>query len=289
MKQVRLSDHASGMVDHIRNEREARNAALVAAYEAKIAEKEARLEAMSKRRVQAWRDGRYGSWLLQGLHFLWAASGGHPDQPRLEAATREEKRWGAGSEGETAVANFLASRLNDDWTLVGGYQNSGGEIDYLLVGPAGLVALEVKHRNGAVSITGDSWLVDKYDRYGNLVERAVAMVDKGGRSPARQLNEATDRLVQFLQREMPGATALRVVVLTHERSRLESVSQPTAIPVVLNQWPLLDMFKLSAFRLAPEDRERVLSLIRRDHEHHSKRSGRPTSGTTRRDERRKAG
>ncbi len=99
MKQASLSDHATGMVDHICNAREVRNAALVAAYEAKIAEKEARLEAISKRRIQAWRDGRYWSWLLQDLRFLWAASGGHPDQQRMEAAAREEKKWGAGSEG----------------------------------------------------------------------------------------------------------------------------------------------------------------------------------------------
>lgn len=289
MKQVRLSDHATDMADQARRERESRNASRVAAYEAKVAEKEKRLEEMSKRRIRAWKEGRYLSWLGQGLHFIWAASGGHPDKPQLEGRTQEEAAWSAGSDGEAEVARFLDTRLSDEWTLIGGYRNGGGEIDYVLVGPAGLITIEVKFRNAAVTIIGDRWTADKYDRYGNRVERNVPMVDRGGRSPARQLNEPTNRLVAFLRKELPGIDAMRVVVLTHERSRLESVSQPTAIPVVLGQWPLLDMFKLSPCRLTPDDRERVIALIRRDHEFNIRRRGTGGACSVENREQRRAG
>jgi hypothetical protein len=283
MKQVRFSGHASEMAIRTRQERESRNAARVSAYNARIAQRENRLEEMSKRRVRTWNQGRYLSWLAQGLHFLWAASGGHPDQPQLEGATREEAAWNAGSDGEELVAGFLAARLNDDWTLIGGYKNGAGEIDYVLVGPAGLFTIEVKFRNAAVTIQGDKWTADKYDRYGNLVERDVPIVDRGGRSPARQLNEPTDRLVSFLRKQLPEIDAMRVVVLSHERSRLVAVSQPAAIPVVLGEWPLLDMFKLNPYRLSSADQQRVIALIRRDHEFNSKRresGGKSSTGST---------
>ena len=283
MKQVRFSDYASEMADLTRQERESRNAARVAAHGARIAQRHKRLEEMSKRRVRAWNEGSYLSWLAQGIHFLWASSGGHPDQPRLEGATRDEAAWNAGSDGEAMVAEFLAARLNDEWTLVGGYKNGAGEIDYVLVGPAGLFTIEVKFRNAAVTIQGDKWTADKYDRYGNLVERDAPMVDRGGRSPARQLNEPTDRLVGFLRKELPGIDAMRVVVLSHGRSRLVAACQPTVIPVVLGQWPLQDMFKLNPYRLSSADQERVIALIRRDHEFNAKRrqsGGKSTPAST---------
>ena len=273
MKQVRLSDHASGMAERIRVEREARNAARISAHEACITAKQRRLEDLSRHRIRAWHEGRYLSWLVQGLHFLWVSSGGHPNQPPLEGPTQEEARWAAGRSGEEAVASFLASHLGDDWTLVGGYRNGAGEIDHVLVGPTGLVTIEVKFRNAAVTIQGDRWIADEYDQYGNLVRQGIPMLDGGrqGRSPSRQLNESTDRLVHFLRKTLPDIEAMRVVVLSHERSRLVSVSHPTVIPVVLGRWPLLDMLKLGCRRLEPEERELLIALVRRDHEFHSRR------------------
>lgn len=289
MKQVRLSDHASDMADRTRQERESRNAARVDAYEASIAQRKNRLEEMSKRRVQTWREGRYFSWIAQGLDFLWVLASGQPEKPQMEGASRDEAAWNAGTEGEAVVAEFLATRLNDEWTLVGGYKNGAGEIDYVLVGPAALITIEVKFRNAAVTIQGDLWTADKYDKYGNLVERDVSMTDRGGRSPARQLNEPTDRLVGFLRKELPHIEAMRVVVLSHERSRLVAVSQPTAIPVVLRQWPLLDTFKLSRCHLSPADQERVIALIRRDHAFNANRQRSGRSGITDRAAKRRAG
>ena len=69
------------------------------------------------------------------------------------------------------MANEFGRALGDDWVLMRGYRNKLGEIDHLLFGPGGLVAIEVKNINGTVHCEGDKWRVDKYDRYGNLVEQ----------------------------------------------------------------------------------------------------------------------
>ena len=56
----------------------------------------------------------------------------------------------AGIEGEQLVASGLGHVLNDEWTLIRGYRNKRGEIDHLLLGPHGLIAIEGKHRNALV-------------------------------------------------------------------------------------------------------------------------------------------
>ena len=44
----------------------------------------------------------------------------------------------------------LDNALDDSWTLFKGYRNRAGEIDYLLIGPTGLFAIEVKARQRGV-------------------------------------------------------------------------------------------------------------------------------------------
>ncbi len=59
-------------------------------------------------------------------------------------------------------------------------------------GPEGIAAIEIKHLNGVIHCRRDRWRRDKYDNYGNMVERGVAIQDRGGRSPSRQVNEVAD-------------------------------------------------------------------------------------------------
>jgi hypothetical protein len=108
----------------------------------------------------------------------------------------------------------LGRALNDDWTLLRGYRNNRGEIDHILLGPRGVFAIEVKHRNATVQVNGDDWQFDKYDRYGNLVERG-RIADRGGRSPSRQLNEPVAELERFLRSRREPVTIGRIVMLTH--------------------------------------------------------------------------
>lgn len=47
--------------------------------------------------------------------------------------------------------------LDDAWVLIKGYKNPRGEIDYLLLGPGGLFAVEVKYVNATFTITRDGF------------------------------------------------------------------------------------------------------------------------------------
>ena len=177
-----------------------------------------------------------------------------------------EERIKAGIAGEQQVATELGRLLDDTWTLLRGYRNRRGEIDHLLLGPRGLFAIEVKHLNATVQVDGDRWRADKYDRYGNLVEQRV-IADRMGRSPSVQLNEPADDLERFLGGRGQTVEVQRVVILTHPRSKLGTVRNPTVLAGT-SAGDVLDLAEASARRLAREQRAAIKELIQRDHAFH---------------------
>ena len=201
-----------------------------------------------------------------------------PSRPRQASAGDAENKWRAGKEGEDRVAAALSGVLGDDWTLFRGYRNPGGEIDQVLVGPPGIIAIEVKYVNGKVHISGDKWTRDRYDNYGNLVERGVSMADGGGRSPSAQLNAAASRLEWFLEKQSPGAGRVsRAVVLSHDKSELGRVSKPS-VDYALTLNDVRRRGRKSAMLNRPQrfDRrgaERIARLIERDHRYHANGRG----------------
>ena len=84
---------------------------------------------------------------------------------RRRADPRIEAKLAAGIEGERLVEDALGLALDDEWALLRGYRNRGGEIDHLLIGPRGVFAIEGKHRNATIDCDGDRWVATKYDRY----------------------------------------------------------------------------------------------------------------------------
>lgn len=78
----------------------------------------------------------------------------------------------SGNDGEQRVKNKM-SALPDEFTLLQGYKNHKGKIDQVLVGPHGIVCLEIKNVNGKISCNGDRWWRDNFDAYGNLLEKNV--------------------------------------------------------------------------------------------------------------------
>lgn len=271
MKQIKLSDHTADKAQQAQKVREDDYAARMSAYHGEVqAKKQSVAEARAMRQA-AWRDGRYFAWIGNALRTTWRSSFGWPIEPVMQGVTADERIWAVGGQGEARVAEFLARQLSDEWTLVSGYRNGRGEIDQVLIGPTGLFTIEVKNLNGTVTVQGDQWSADKYDNYGNLVERGRAIADKGGRSPSRQLNEPTDRMLEFLRKSLPAIDAKRIVVLSHEKSAIERVSQPTAIPVVLSSWSLRDTLVTERPALSPAERNRIIEQLQRDHAYHQKR------------------
>ena len=209
------------------------------------------------------------------------------DRPMLEQSGESENIWRAGKEGEDRVAAALHDVLGDEWTLLRGYKNPAGEIDQVLVGPPGVIAIEVKYINGKVHISGDKWTRDKYDNYGNLVESGVPIRDGGGRSPAAQLNASASRLQRFLNERSSGAGRVSTaVVLAHDKSEIGWAIKPSVnYAFTLNeiQWKgrKNNMFSRPA-RFDRNGAGQLVNLIQRDHRYHANGGGRGTRPQQRR-------
>ena len=164
--------------------------------------------------------------------------------------------------GTQRVAMRLAAILDDNWTLICNYCNSGGRLDHILVGPRGVLALACSALHGRIHCDGEHWRRDKFDLYNNLVERdAPVPVD-----PAGDLYTASARLQQVLV----GQTSIRQVVtglvFTHHAATLGTIRHAT-----LNMVTLLSDLKsatlLQAMSGHPDHRtiDGVVEVIRHEH------------------------
>ena len=208
-----------------------------------------------------------------------------PPLPIRESAGEEDRVWQAGNEGENRVSAYLSSRLDHDWTLISGYRGRAGEIDQILVGPSGVCAIEVKNNNGTIFVEGDTWKLNKYDRYGNFLpsESGKLVQDRGGRSPSAQVNGAVDPLEEFLSKRNQVERISRSVILVHDRAKIGSVNQQTVDYIAtLRQMKIERLFPDTNARLDPASAASVVQHIQRDHEFHKKRSKRPRRRNRRR-------
>ena len=148
---------------------------------------QASVQAIRVKRDRARAHRHWWTWLR--LAFAVGAEKRRAPRPQLLPAgdTGVEEKIKAGIAGEDLVAAELSHALGDDWTLLRGYRNRRGEIDDLLLGPTGLLAIEVKNINATVHVDGDRWQGDKYDNYGNLVEQRLI----ADRRAARPANSST--------------------------------------------------------------------------------------------------
>jgi hypothetical protein len=175
----------------------------------------------------------------------------------------------------------LGQALGDDWALVKGYKNPRGEIDYLLLGPGGLFAVEVKYVNGTFTITRDRWAYVKYDNYGNPVERGV-LTDHGERRrpPGLQLSEPLQLLEGVLERFGQPVRLHPVVLLNHPKARIEHCADDIGVQALAGTSRLLRLAHgrqpvISGSQLAEVER-----LIVRDHNHYAERR-KPAAGDNR--------
>jgi len=100
------------------------------------------------------------------------------------------ERWRQGAEGERATARALRPLLHDGWELINDIDTGRGNIDHVLIGPAGVFLLESKNLNGLASVHADvlsvRWREDPDDGYevSQLAPRARAASAKLSRSLA---------------------------------------------------------------------------------------------------------
>lgn len=88
------------------------------------------------------------------------------------------ENWRTGSEGEKATARRLRRILAQGWTLFNDVETAHGNIDHVLVGPAGVFILESKRLSGMVKVDAGKlvvrWHEDPSDGYenGSISKRA---------------------------------------------------------------------------------------------------------------------
>jgi hypothetical protein len=100
---------------------------------------------------QAWHFGGYGFAGAAFLGLLGVNAG--------VRALQNHNRWRRGAEGETAALTALRS-LPDDYLCITNFVVPGtrqGDTDLLVLGPCGIVAVEVKTYTGHYGCQGDAW------------------------------------------------------------------------------------------------------------------------------------
>jgi hypothetical protein len=189
---------------------------------------------------------------------------------RIEQRARQQA---AGIFGEDSLTWALSSALSDDWVMLRGYRNRRGETDQVLVGPHGVWAVEVKRRRVRLHVVADQWWFEKLDRWGRTVGTGQA-VDGGGRTWGRQVTEVATNLGGWLAskgHEVPVRTA---VMLVHERAQVGRCQQIGVDLVGTHPAHLLRAIADRASPLTPQNCERIVALIRRDHQYHEQRQRR---------------
>ncbi len=266
MQIVELSNHPRTMLQATHRRRLDAEERAKSQFEDTLARHQARVGELRNAREHARGRRQFRTW----LRLAFALNRAKRQAPRLARVTTRstdrEEILAAGISGEQIAETGLASILGDDWTLLRGYRNRSGEIDHLLLGPAGLVAIEVKHRNATVNCDGNDWWFTKYDRYGTPVEEGV-LSDRRGRSPSRQLNEPADQLQRFLSDRGCPVPVQRVVLFTHPRSRLGDCRNAT-VHIVTSVDSVAALLARSAHAIPAGQLARLRQLIERDHRFH---------------------
>lgn len=185
---------------------------------------------------------------------------------RLDGRARQQA---AGVSGEEALQHGL-SVLDDAWIMLRGYRNRRGETDHVLVGPGGVWAVEVKRRRIRLHVVGERWWYEKFDSYGNLVDKGLA-VDGGGRSWARQVTDVAADLGEWLARNDLHVPVRTAVMIMHDRAVLGRLENPTVHAIGTHPTHLLKAIDRHAVALDSQSCERIVALIRRDHQFHERR------------------
>jgi len=273
MRLLTLSNHTQHQVFAAAKRRESEFESGIESYKQQIQRRSAKSAGLRQSAAQAWDDGQYFAWFGFQFSRLLHAMSPMPTPPRKAQASRDEVVWQVGSEGEQRAIHALSSRLTDEWVAISGYRNPGGEVDLLLVGPPGVMAVEIKYLNGEIHCDGDRWWRDKYDRYGNLVETALPIADRRGRGPSAQVNAAADRLQRFLSERTSIRRVLRAVVFSHEASRLGGLQRVTVDAVALaHSFDVPSAFQRAMPRGERLPVDEVVHLIQQDHGFHARRA-----------------
>jgi hypothetical protein len=270
MRFVPLSDHPGDMLAAARRERAAAGGKADVRYRRQLAAYQARIAQAQERRDKARAERDPLSRLRWALVAWWRRLARPPREPPASAPTHDEEAIKGGIKGEREVADVLRGALGDAWALVKGYRNRRGEIDYLLLGPGGLFAIEVKYVNGTFAITRERWRYVRYDNYGNQVG-AGFLQDARRRPPNVQLAEPLAALEQFLASRGQPTRMRPVVLLNHPKARISACAADVGVEVLTSTAALRDLVRAADEQISTRKLADVERLVVRDHHFHEER------------------
>jgi hypothetical protein len=274
MRFVPLSDHPGDMLAEARREREAAGGKAGERYRRRLAAYQERIGQARERRDKARAERDLLSRLRWGLITWWRRLARPPRPPGALAPSHGEEAIMGGIKGEQEVADVLRGALGDAWALVKGYRNRRGEIDYLLLGPGGLFAIEVKYVNGTFAITRERWRYVRYDNYGNQVGEGF-LQDARRRPPNVQLAEPLAMLEQFLASRGQPTVMRPVVLLNHPKARVSESAADVGVEVLTSTAALRDLVRAADEQISARKLADIERLVVRDHHFHEER--RPAS------------
>jgi hypothetical protein len=267
MRFVPLSDHPGDMLAEARRVREAAGGIAGERYRQALAAYQERIARARERRDKARAERDLLSRLRWGLIAWWRRLARPPRPPAALAPSHGEEAIKGGIKGEQEVADVLRVALSDAWALVKGYRNRRGEIDYLLLGPGGLFAIEVKYVNGTFAITRERWRYVRFDRYGNQVGEGL-LQDARHRPPNAQLAEPLGMLEQFLASRGQPARLRPVVLLNHPKARISDCAADVGVEVLTATVQLRDLVLAADEQVSPRKLADIERLVVRDHHFH---------------------
>jgi hypothetical protein len=123
-----------------------------------------------------------------------------------------DRSWRLGAAGERAVGARLDRLTRHGWRVLHGVTfGAGGDLDHLLIGPAGVHTVNTKHHPRAtVRVTATSVLVrGRSTNYVARAEREAARVERALGDAARRTLHVTPTLVFHRHRRLSGWLAHR--------------------------------------------------------------------------------
>ena len=255
------------MLAEARRVREAAGGIAGDRYRQELATYQERIARARERRDKARADRDLLSRLRWGLIAWWRRLARPPRPPAALATSHGEEAIKGGIKGEQEVADVLRAALSDAWALVKGYRNRRGEIDYLLLGPGGLFAIEVKYVNGTFAITREGWRYVRYDRYGNQVGEGL-LQDARRRPPNVQIAEPLSMLEQFLASRGQPTRLRPVVLLNHPKAKISHCAADVGVEVLTGTAALRDLVLAADEQVSTRKLAEIERLVVRDHHFH---------------------
>ncbi|BCY08902.1 nuclease-related domain-containing protein [Actinoplanes sp. L3-i22] len=218
---------------------------------------------------------RTKSWWRRALHLnsgaeqqaaariQFASQGVTDAELDRQQITDRARQQAAGVLGEQALVDGLAT-LDDSWTMLRGYHNRRGETDHVLIGPAGIWAIEVKRRRVRLHVAGEQWWYEKLDARGHTVGSGWA-VDATGRTWGRQVLDVAADLTSWLSRNGYQVPVRTAVMLMHDQATIGRCDNPTVNVIGTRPAHLLWAIERSGTVLSPAECRDLLHLTIRDH------------------------